>query len=170
MATTTLTAKCHCGRFNLSVSIPSAKFPLDSSFCNCSSCRYSTGQLAASFAVIPIPKDELNIDVSRLSHYDSSPKRSRYFCPRCGANVLDLADDGLWRFCTGLMDETEGLLKRNVIFVGDTKDGGAAVWLKHLAPMVFVAGPSDAAEEADLTALLTRSSPSSLSKDARLDC
>lgn len=168
MTIKTLTAQCHCGHFALSLTLPSTDFPLNSSFCNCTSCRYSTGQLAASFAVIPTPKNELNLNISRLSRYDSSKHRSRYFCPNCGANVLDLADDGRWRFCTGVTDETAGLLDRNVIFVGDTKDGGIAVWLKHLKPM-FVAGPGTGAEEVDLAAL-TRPSYPSLPEDARLQC
>ena len=66
------------------------------------------------------------------------------------------------------MAETTGLLNRNVIFVGDTKDGGIAVWLKHLVPM-FVTGPGAGAEEDDQAAL-TRSSYPSLPEDARLEC
>lgn len=38
------------------------------------------------------------------------------------------------------MDETEGLLKRNVIYVGDTEDGGIAASLQHLGRM-HVRGP-----------------------------
>ena len=130
-----LKARCHCGLAHFSINVPSTSFPLDSSFCSCSSCRHATGQLAASFAVIPIKQKDLQLDVSSLIRYNTSNVRSRYFCPQCGANVVDLAEN-LWRFCTGTLDKTEGLLNRNLIFLDDTIDGGLSIWLQDVGPML----------------------------------
>ncbi|KEF59572.1 uncharacterized protein A1O9_04417 [Exophiala aquamarina CBS 119918] len=133
METTTLHAQCHCKRASYKFSIPSLSLPLSSSFCSCSSCRYATGQLAASFAVIPLDPDTLDLDVSQLSSYASSSHRTRHFCPTCGANVLDFDNsDNLWRVCTGMLDRTQNLLKRNQIFLGDTCDGGLSVWMNGM--------------------------------------
>lgn len=126
-----LQGRCHCGRFQLDIHVPAAMFPLSSAFCNCSSCRHATGQLAASFAVIPLDPDVLEIDVSKLSRYASSEYRTRYFCPECGANVLDFAlSDGNWRVCTGILARTQGLLRRDQIFIQDTRDLGLSLWLE----------------------------------------
>jgi hypothetical protein len=131
MAMKTLNARCLCRNATYTLEVPSSNLPLHSGLCSCSSCRYSTGQLAASFATIPIEKEILDLDVSQLSKYNSSPNRSRYFCPRCGANVVDLTENN-WRFCTGTLDQTEGLLDRHIIFVDDTRDGGMSIWLKGI--------------------------------------
>ena len=45
--------------------------------------------------------------------------------------MVDLTDNK-WRFCTGTLDQTEGLLNRIVIFVEDTRDGGLSVWLGEI--------------------------------------
>jgi hypothetical protein len=158
MENTTIQAHCHCGHASFTFPVPSSSLPLQSAFCSCSSCRHATGQLAASFAGIPIDKDDLDLNVSHLSKYDTSSQRSRYFCPRCGANVVDLADNR-WRFCTGTLDGTQGLLERNVIFIGDTKDGGLAIWLSGIRKM-FAAGPdSDEVDVGSLKQGLSTSRP-----------
>lgn len=132
MATVSVRAHCHCKRFDFSFDLPANHLPLQSAFCSCSSCRHATGQLAASFATVSLPQQELKLDVSRLSRYDTSEIRQRYFCPRCGANVVDLTDDK-WRFCTGTIAETPDVaLERKLIFVEDTVDGGMAPWLKDV--------------------------------------
>lgn len=139
MAGIKIRAHCHCRRFDCSFVIPAAHLPLQSAFCSCSSCRHATGQLAASFATISLPQEELKLDVSRLSRYDTSDIRQRYFCPGCGANIVDLTDDK-WRFCTGIIAETSDLaLARKLIFVEDTVDGGMAPWLRDVGK-VFAEG------------------------------
>lgn len=135
---------CHCHRFNLNISLPSSSLPLSSSFCSCSSCRRSTGQLAASFAVIPLNPEDLENHVSSLSHYATSDHRVRYFCPNCGASVMDYDEsDGMWRVCTGIMDETEGVLKRDQIWIADTLDGGQALWLEGIGERYMIGNGSE---------------------------
>jgi len=130
MATITLRAQCHCKESSFTFAVPSTSFPLSCGLCSCSSCRFATGQLAASFAVIPLDPAALKLDVTKPSSYASSDHRTRYFCATCGANVLDFdRSDGMWRACTGALDRTQGLLERNLIFIEDTKDGGLTVWM-----------------------------------------
>ena len=87
-----------------------------------------------TFAVIPADVP----DLSALTKYVSSETMSRYFCPTCGAsvvNVENLEGGGIeWEFATGVLDRTERLLNRVQIFVEDTHDGGAAGWLADAVP------------------------------------
>src|SRR5271170_7657477 len=121
----TLKAKCHCGLVSYSYTLPASAFPLKSAICHCGSCRRATGQLFATFAVIPSPHRP---DISHLKEYASSSSISRYFCPRCGASALNTESDE-WEFPSGILEKTEGLLNRVQLFINDTKDGGAALWL-----------------------------------------
>lgn len=75
-----------------------------------------------------------------LTRYDSSAAVQRYFCSTCGANVIVVEEDE-WEFASGMLrfsaedggDVYEvlkgGVLDRAMLFVQDTKDAGAAVWL-----------------------------------------
>jgi len=93
-----------------------------------------TGQLFASFAVIPLPARP---DVSNLTAYASSSKLTRYFCPCCGASVANF-EEAEWELATGIVEpltrtdaagETGGLLNRVLLCLSDTADGGVALWL-----------------------------------------
>ena len=130
----TLNARCHCGTFSRSVTIPTLALPLKSALCSCTSCRRVTGQLFASFAVIPLPARP---DVSNLTAYASSSKLTRYFCPYCGASVANF-EEAEWELATGIVEpltrtdaagETGGLLNRVLLCLSDTADGGVALWL-----------------------------------------
>jgi len=170
METTPIKIHCHCKRLHLVLSMPSSSFPLSSAFCYCSSCRHSTGQLAASFAVIPLDPATLDIGAHHLSHYETSNHRVRYFCPQCGANVLDFdKSDGMWRVCTGIMDETEGLLKRDQIWIADTLDGGLALWLEGTGTRYLI-GPGSEVVHKDHEILKATSPDSPLPLEARLTC
>jgi len=124
----TIRASCHCKSASYSYTLPASCFPLKSSICNCNSCRHVTGQLAASFAVIP---SATRPDVSRLSSYASSDHLTRYFCPRCGAHVATF-DAEEWEFCSGILNDTRELLNRVQLWVADTRDGGLSAWLSEI--------------------------------------
>jgi hypothetical protein len=94
-----------------------------------------TGQLAGSFVALP---PQVELDASNLTRYASSEWYTRYFCPRCGADVANYSGDQ-WRLCTGLLDKevfAKGWLERTQIFVDGTGDGGMSVWLPDLKKMV----------------------------------
>ena len=129
-------ARCHCGLADYSISLPESSFPLKSALCHCSSCRHSSGHAFVTWAVIPT---ESPPDTSHLTQYASSSTADRYFCPVCGASVLNVDrgnDQSEWEFATGIMDRTEGLLNRVQLFANDTGDGGAAKWLLDAVPEV----------------------------------
>lgn len=121
----TLQMQCHCGYASFNYTLPSSAFPLKSSLCHCTDCRYSTGQMFATFAVMPVSEPP---DFSHLTAYHSSENLTRYFCPKCGASVGNV-EPHEWEFATGMLSETEGLLNRVQMFVESSGDGGASVWL-----------------------------------------
>ena len=101
-----------------------------------------SGQLLATFAVLPcdVPTDAQGF--GKLVAYRSSSELSRYFCPTCGASVLNREADE-WEYASGVVefltdDGTNahalvpgGLLNRAVLFVGDSVDGGAVPWINE---------------------------------------
>ncbi len=127
MSGLTLTARCHCSFASFTYTIPHSALPLKASLCHCNSCRYASGQLLATFAVMPstIPRP----DFSRLNSYASSSELTRYSCPKCGAYVGNTEPDE-WEFASGMLTSTEGLLDRVQMWIEDTKDGGASIWLQ----------------------------------------
>ena len=133
-------ASCHCTLFNTTISLPLSSFPLKSAICHCNSCRHVTGQLFASHAVIPVPLITDAHGFDKLVKYESSSTTGRYFCPTCGSTVLNV-EESEWEFATGILDLVdddgnsahelldEWLLSRGLLFVGDSKDGGAVPWI-----------------------------------------
>ena len=138
MASTTFTAACKCGSFNQPFTLPTSAFPLKSALCLCTSCRHTTGHLFATFAVIPGPMPSASL-LTHLTKYASSELLDRYFCPVCGASVLNVDKrDNEWELATGVLGFEEqgggkgpldGRLNRVIMWVGDTGDGGAVHWL-----------------------------------------
>ena len=124
--TLTLIAKCHCTLFQTSYTLPLSSLPLKAAICHCTTCRKTSGHVFSSFAVIPSPNRP---DVSTVTAYASSDALTRYFCPRCGASIGNF-EPGEWEFATGVLDRTGGgLLNRVQMWLEDTKDGGAGLWL-----------------------------------------
>ena len=131
--TITLKAECHCGYASYTYPIPKSAFPLKSSICHCESCRHVSGQIFTTHAVIPFDERP---DVSKLKSYASSKGLTRYFCPNCGATMINFERDE-WEFATGVLS-VEGkpevgalntLLDRVQLWVSDTFDGGGSIWL-----------------------------------------
>ena len=129
---------CHCELTSFSLPLPSSSFPLKSAVCHCNSCRHTTGQLFATWAVIPTPIPSEILKSGNLIRYDSSSTCERWFCKQCGASVIniDKADDQQeWEVATGLLhfkDENgiDGKLDRVQLWVEDIKaDGGAVGWI-----------------------------------------
>jgi hypothetical protein len=131
--TVTLKAQCHCGLASYSYSLPKSAFPLKSAICHCESCRHVSGQIFATYAVIPL---EQRPDVSKLTSYASSKGLTRHFCPKCGSSIINL-EETEWEFATGVLSvegkqevgALDGLLNRVQLWVSDTIDGGGSLWL-----------------------------------------
>lgn len=70
--------------------------------------------------------------LSRLHASEWSNRRTTYFCPTCGASIIEKLDG---RFCihTGALDQLDGTVHfERQIFVKDTQDGGFSHWLRDL--------------------------------------
>ena len=124
---------------SFSVSIPSSSFPLKSAVWHCHSCRHTTGQLFATWAVIPAPLPLEFLDHGNLVKYAVSTCE-RWFCKRCGASVVNIdraGEEVEWEVATGVLSfENEkglhGKLNRVQLWIEDVKgDGGAAGWINQ---------------------------------------
>ncbi|KAF1976136.1 hypothetical protein BU23DRAFT_551631 [Bimuria novae-zelandiae CBS 107.79] len=129
----TLTANCLCKANLFTTQVPKSKFPLEGWACHCDSCRHVTGALYTLDT--PWPEPRANVDVSGLKTYNFSPKYDILFCPTCStpmffAHTAEL-EHKLGVFTGTLKNDPTDLVKiTNHIFVGDTKDGGASMWLR----------------------------------------
>ncbi|KAJ9660394.1 hypothetical protein H2201_006975 [Coniosporium apollinis] len=126
---TTLTASCLCKNTTFTVSIPNSDLPIPTRLCHCNICRRFHGTFAAFHADIPPP---IGLNYDTLTSFET-PCAVRYFCSKCGAQVLDRAKEGEnWCVSTAIFDhkDVEGVFEYTAhIFVGDTKDGGMSDWL-----------------------------------------
>ncbi|EXJ54201.1 hypothetical protein A1O7_09538 [Cladophialophora yegresii CBS 114405] len=129
--------ECHCKLTSFSVPIPSSSLPLKASICHCHSCRHSSGQIFATWAVIPLPLPADIVESGNFVKYAVSTCE-RWSCKRCGASVINVdkaSDPPEWEVATGVLnfDDASGLegkLNRVQLWVADVKgDGGAVGWI-----------------------------------------
>lgn len=83
-----LEGSCLCGSVRYEITAP----PMVMYHCHCDTCRAASG---ASFATnILVSTDSLSIveGGDRLSSYESSPNKRRWFCSRCGSPIYSHAD------------------------------------------------------------------------------
>jgi hypothetical protein len=135
-----LNVRCHCRNTSFNLELSEELFPLKSAICHCRSCRHATGQLFATFAVIPtaIPGEIGENGPSTLATYRSSSTLLRQFCKSCGASIanFDSAGEEEWELATGSIEFPDaefghqGKLNRVQLWLEDVKgDGGAAGWI-----------------------------------------
>lgn len=150
-----ITACCHCNRFQTTFDLPLSSLPLKASVCHCTTCRKSSGHILPTGAVIPLPNHP---DVSALSAYASSDFLTRFFCPNCGASVVN-SEAKEWDIATGVLNRTSGgLLNRVQLWLEDTKDGGAGFWLRETGLEMLMRGrTSDKLSSEDVKAISEKS-------------
>ncbi|PVI05507.1 hypothetical protein DM02DRAFT_516311 [Periconia macrospinosa] len=130
-----LTARCLCKAHNFSTHVPISKLPLLTSACHCDSCRHLTGALYTCDAHWPKPRAK--VDVTKLSVFRFSSNYDVLFCGTCSTPMFfaksQKPDEELGVF-SGTIDSVDAdVLKiTHHIFVGDTKDGGATMWMRRL--------------------------------------
>lgn len=129
-----VSAQCLCKAHRFTATVPRASLPLQASCCHCNSCRHSTGALYTCDASWPGPFDEIR--GSSLRKYEFSPSLTVRFCGTCSAAMfyqkhLVGREDTFGVFTGALANSPVANFIKIVdhIFVGDTIDGGASVWM-----------------------------------------
>ena len=133
-----ITAQCLCKAHTFTTAVERSKLPLRIWCCHCDSCRHSTGALYSSDAAWPGPGEE--IQRAPLKRYVFTPRVHILFCGTCSSPMFFEEYDGPGKGPTGWGVFT-GVLSNNAvpglatitthIFVGDTLDGGATMWLRE---------------------------------------
>ena len=137
--TINLTSQCLCKSHTFTTSIQASSLPLPASYCHCTSCRHSTGALYSSD--VDWPGDTSAIRSSSLAVFDFTAKVKILFCSTCGTPMFfgsrwdgPEGDVTIGAFTGTLTTDVEAkdLIKiTDHIFVGDTVDGGASMWLRR---------------------------------------
>jgi hypothetical protein len=137
MATTTkdsvpLTAHCLCKANTFNAEVPKSSLPLQAHICHCDSCRHVLGSLYSVDLRWPTPRAE--VDVTKLTVFHLFRTVDLLFCPICSSPMFfadPINKDRLLGVFTGVLtNEAVDLVEFvDQIFVHDTLDGGASVWL-----------------------------------------
>ncbi|PKS05104.1 hypothetical protein jhhlp_008471 [Lomentospora prolificans] len=131
--TVELVAQCLCKTHTFKATVPASFLPLSVTTCHCNSCRHATGALYLSDADWP----NQNEDISALEVYDFSPNLQEFFCKSCGTRMFckDRKPGSKLGVITGTLQNAPNLVRYdNHIFVGDTRDGGATMYLRKSHP------------------------------------
>lgn len=129
----TITAHCLCKAHIFTASVPKSKLPLSASACHCDSCRHVTGALYSVDA--PWPEPRAQVDVSKLKVYHIFPCCDLLFCGTCSTPMFfanpEKPDEELGVFTGTIRNDSDDLVSIDShICVGDTKDGGASMWMR----------------------------------------
>jgi hypothetical protein len=111
---------CLCGGIRYraeQVAAPSAN-------CHCQMCRKAHG--TAFSTIVPVEKAGFRWSVGEelLAHYESSPGKRRWFCSRCGSQLISTRD----------ADDASLLLRAGCIDSGHTSAVVAHGWVEFMAP------------------------------------
>ncbi|KAL2203609.1 hypothetical protein CC79DRAFT_1336298 [Sarocladium strictum] len=135
-----LTASCLCKNHQFTTSVPSSTLPLQAWTCHCTSCRHITGALYTHDALWPGPTSD--VTGSDLSAYQMTKNVALLFCGKCSTPMFWWERFEGQEECLDVLIgalEAEGREGKEVVrtvrnaYVGDTGDGGAALWLRSLA-------------------------------------
>lgn len=81
------TGSCHCGRIRYRLNVAHLD---DVAICHCTACRRSTGGTHVTWATVP--RASFYWTGETPASYRSSEHATRYFCPRCGAQMAFLSE------------------------------------------------------------------------------
>jgi hypothetical protein len=97
---------CLCGgvRFRITGKLGPA------GFCHCKTCQRASGSAFASNAPLRTEYFSLTAGADLVTEYESSPRKYRAFCGRCGSPVYSRRDDdpGIRRIRLGTLDGDPG--------------------------------------------------------------
>lgn len=138
-----MTAECLCKTHKFTTTVPRTALPLKATTCHCDSCRRFTGALYSIDA--PWSGDPATIRASTLARYDFSQNLKILFCGTCSAPLFwesprrdastGAAVGRKFTVFVGALsnDAPTGLVEVGChMFVGDTRDGGASMWMRWM--------------------------------------
>ena len=107
---------CLCGAVRYEIDAPFA----DAVYCHCSQCRRASGSAFAANAGVAKAHFKLVAGQAALRAYESSPRKLRWFCSRCGSPVYNLTphQPNAVRVRLGTVDGDPGIRPDCHIFVG----------------------------------------------------
>lgn len=130
--TVVIAAECLCKAHTFSTEISTSRLPLEGNVCHCDSCRHSTGALYVVETTWPQPREI--VDISGLQRYQFSTNITNLFCGTCSTLIFYESlkyPNKLGVFSGPLKNIDADVIKLTKhIYVEDTVDGGASVWLR----------------------------------------
>ncbi|OAA69861.1 Mss4-like protein [Cordyceps fumosorosea ARSEF 2679] len=128
---------CLCSSHAFSVSLPAAELPLTAVCCHCNECRHLTGAMYT--CAVEWPGSSEAILSSSLQRYAYARNSFLLFCGTCGTPVFaqqirqGVASD-VFYVAAGLLPNLNVDMLRIAqhLWVGDTLDGGASVFMQKL--------------------------------------
>ncbi|ORY01731.1 Mss4-like protein [Clohesyomyces aquaticus] len=130
--TVTITAQCLCKAHTFTTKVPSSSLPLRATACHCDSCRHVSGAMYCTD--IPWPEPRADVDTSALKKYTFSSRINDLFCGTCSTRMFfeDAQEPHDLGVLTGALTNQPGDIVKieKHIFVGDTMDGGATMWMR----------------------------------------
>jgi hypothetical protein len=78
-----LKGACQCGAVKYEITAP----PLLMYHCHCGRCRAASGASYATNIIVPTEAFTIVAGKDRLSSFESSPQKHRYFCVACGSPI-----------------------------------------------------------------------------------
>ncbi|KAJ5024547.1 hypothetical protein PSV08DRAFT_378273 [Bipolaris maydis] len=134
--TITLTASCLCKAHVHTTTIPKSSLPLKAHICHCDTCRHVSGSLYSSLAFWPSPRS--TVDLSGYKLFNFSPAFDLLFCATCSTPMIGAFKDETkpLLMATGALNnvacDMEVVKWSHMGFIGDTRDGGASIWMKYI--------------------------------------
>lgn len=147
-------ARCHCGLFNLAISLAADSLPQRKEICVCGRCRHGTGSQGVVTLTLPTPPSDAVL--AHLAAYEiaggSGRPYTRYRCERCGAHALDRltasSGEAVWGAFVGLLDRVAGVVEiTGWEYVASSVDGGVSPFLPGLPRYAGEGGASDLVNE-----------------------
>ena len=114
------TGSCLCGKVTIEVDGPIRRFQ----HCHCNTCRKAHATVYGSSALVDADAFRLTGGEDRISSYNSSKGKVRYFCSNCGTHMYALCDrdpdDVILRM--GVLDGDLGMKAERHIWVSHKPD------------------------------------------------
>ncbi len=83
-----LRGSCLCGTVRYEIQ----GAPVIMYYCHCGTCRKATGSAFASNVIVPSEGFSIVAGRERLTSFESSPNKRRWFCAGCGSPIYSQAD------------------------------------------------------------------------------